>query len=82
MCIRDRSMIVYLLLGLFEATSGEILIDGININEINKRYIREKISAIMQDSELFNMSIMDNVKIVDDNIGEDSVYAVSYTHLR
>lgn len=72
-----KSMIVYLLLGLFEATSGEILIDGININEINKRYIREKISAIMQDSELFNMSIMDNVKIVDDNIGEDSVYGAT-----
>ena len=46
-------MIVYLLLGLFEATSGEILIDGINIKEINKRYLREKISAIMQESELF-----------------------------
>lgn len=69
-----KSMIVYLLLGFFEATSGEILIDGINIKEINKRYIREKISAIMQDSELFNMSILDNVKIVNNDIDESSVY--------
>ena len=69
-----KSMIVYLLLGFFEATSGEILIDGINIKEINKRYIREKISAIMQDSELFNMSILDNIKIVNDDIDESSVY--------
>lgn len=69
-----KSMIVYLLLGFFEATSGEILIDGINIKEINKKYIREKISAIMQDSELFNMSILDNVKIVNNDIEEKSVY--------
>ena len=69
-----KSMIVYLLLGLFEATSGEILIDGINIKEINKRYIREKISAIMQDSELFNMSILENVKITNDNIDDKSIF--------
>lgn len=69
-----KSMIVYLLLGLFEATSGEILIDGINIKEINKRYLREKISAIMQDSELFNMSILENVKITNDKIDDKSVF--------
>ena len=69
-----KSMIVYLLLGLFEATSGEILIDGIDIKEINKRYLREKISAIMQDSELFNMSILENVKITNDNIDDKSVF--------
>lgn len=69
-----KSMIVYLLLGLFEATSGEILIDVINIKEINKRYLREKISAIMQESELFNMSILENVKITNDNIDDKSVF--------
>ena len=69
-----KSMIVYLLLGLFEATSGEILVDGINIKEINKRYLREKISAIMQDSELFNMSILENVKITNDNIDDKSIF--------
>ena len=72
-----KSMIVYLLLGFFEATSGEILIDDINIKEINKRYIREKISAIMQDSELFNMSIFENVKIVNNDIDENSVFDVT-----
>lgn len=69
-----KSMIVYLLLGLFEATSGEILIDGINIKEINKRYLREKISAIMQESELFNMSILENVKITNDKIDNKSIF--------
>ena len=69
-----KSMIVYLLLGLFEATSGEILIDGINIKEINKRYLREKISAIMQESELFNMSIFENVKITNDKIDDKSIF--------
>lgn len=69
-----KSMIVYLLLGLFEATSGEILIDGINIIEINKRYLREKISAIMQESELFNMSILENVKITNDKIDDKSIF--------
>ena len=69
-----KSMIVYLLLGLFEATSGDILIDGISIKEINKRYLREKISAIMQESELFNMSILENVKITNDKIDDKSIF--------
>lgn len=58
-----KSSIVNLILGFFEVTSGKILIDGININEINKVKMRSKIASVLQDSELFNLSIFDNINI-------------------
>lgn len=62
-----KSLLVYLLLGFFKATSGQILINDVS-NDLNKKYIREKISAVLQDSELFNLIILDNIKITNENI--------------
>lgn len=69
-----KSLLVYLLLGFFKATSGQILIDDVDINDLNKKYIREKISAVLQDSELFNLSILDNIKITNESIKDSTVF--------
>ncbi|MCI5998056.1 MAG: ABC transporter ATP-binding protein [Peptoniphilaceae bacterium] len=69
-----KSLLVYLLLGFFKATSGQILINDVDINDLNKKYIREKISAVLQDSELFNLSILDNIKITNESIKDSTVF--------
>lgn len=69
-----KSLLVYLLLGFFKATSGQILINDVDINDLNKKYIREKISAVLQDSELFNLSILDNIKITNESIKDSAVF--------
>lgn len=69
-----KSLLVYLLLGFFKATSGQILINDVDINDFNKKYIREKISAVLQDSELFNLSILDNIKITNESIQDLTVF--------
>lgn len=74
-----KSMLMYLLLGFFKPTSGEILIDGVNINDINKKYLREKISLVLQESELFNLSILENIRITDKKISKDKVYEATKT---
>lgn len=69
-----KSTIVNLLLGIFETTSGDILIDGVSIKDINKAKMRSKIASVLQDSELFNMSIFDNINIINEIVDKKKVY--------
>tara|TARA_B100000965_G_scaffold219051_1_gene183384 strand:- start:3368 stop:5176 length:1809 start_codon:yes stop_codon:yes gene_type:complete len=46
----------------YSIKNGEILFDGININDINIRSLREKIGIVPQDSILFNDTIYNNIK--------------------
>ena len=78
-----KSMIVYLLLGFLKPTSGKILIDGISIESINKKILRENISAILQESELFNVSILENIRITNSLLDEKTVHEhanIAYIH--
>ena len=56
-----KSTIVNLLERLYEATSGEVLIDGINIKRYDLPYLRNLIGYVQQEPVLFNKSIKDNV---------------------
>ena len=56
-----KSTIVNLLERLYEPQSGQILMDGIDITQINLKYFRSLIGYVHQEPVLFNMSIRDNV---------------------
>lgn len=62
-----KSTIFNLLLRYFDATEGIIEIDGINIKDLNEESLRNNISIIRQSPFLFNMSILDNFKIVKED---------------
>ena len=53
---------------MYEVDSGEILIDDVNINELDKDTIRGNITVISQSPYIFNMSIKDNLKLVKLNL--------------
>lgn len=57
-----KSTLLNLLLNLYNPTKGEILIDSINIDEIDKTYLYNIISVVFQDVFLFDGSIYDNIK--------------------
>ena len=57
-----KSTIIQLLLGFYEIEEGEILIDDINIQNYEKKILRNLISGVFQEPELFEMSILDNIK--------------------
>lgn len=59
-----KSTIFNLLLRYFDPTEGEITLDGINIKDITKESLRDNISIIRQSPFLFNLSILDNFKLV------------------
>ena len=57
-----KSTFVNILLRLFEPQSGSIKIDGQNILDVTQDSLRENISMISQDPQLFHRSLMENIR--------------------
>lgn len=56
-----KSTIIKLLFRLYDPTSGEILVNGINIKEYNLKAYRKEFSAAFQDYKVMALSVKDNV---------------------
>ena len=57
-----KTTIVNLLMRFYDVDEGEILIDGVNINDITKESLRNTISIVLQDTVLFIDTIAKNIK--------------------
>ncbi len=57
-----KSSIVNLIPRFYDVTNGEVLVDGINVKDYNLFDLREKISMILQKTELFSGTIEENIK--------------------
>jgi ATP-binding cassette, subfamily B, multidrug efflux pump len=62
-----KSTLVKLIPRLFEATQGEILIDGINIKDIDINVLRDKIGYVPQKAVLFTGTIRENISYGKEN---------------
>lgn len=56
-----KTTIMNLILGLYSAGSGEILIDGINLDELEKAAYRRNIAVVPQNTVLFSGTLWDNL---------------------
>ncbi|MFA6197301.1 MAG: type I secretion system permease/ATPase [Sulfurimonas sp.] len=56
-----KSTIQKLILGLYEPDSGQILIDGIDINQIDPADLRKNMGYVSQDIMLFRGTVKDNI---------------------
>lgn len=57
-----KSTLVNMIPGFYPATSGEVLINGINVNDIDKTALRESVGIVPQKAVLFKGSIRDNLR--------------------
>ena len=57
-----KTTIVKLLMRFYDVDSGEIKIDGVNINEYDKNSLRSLIGMVLQDSWLFSDTIANNIR--------------------
>jgi len=57
-----KSTMVQLIPRLYDATAGEILIDGRNVKDYNLNEIHDKIGMVLQKNELFTGTIADNLR--------------------
>ena len=57
-----KTTLVKLLMRFYDANSGRILIDGHDIRDLNRRDLRECFGMVLQDTWLFNGTIMENIR--------------------
>lgn len=57
-----KSTVVNLLLRLYDPTSGQILIDGVDLRELDLAQWRGQIGVVDQEIILFNQSVADNIR--------------------
>ena len=63
-----KSTIANLIPRFYNHTSGDILIDGISVNEYSLQHLRSSISIVNQSPSLFNDTIAKNIAYGDDKI--------------
>lgn len=56
-----KSTLINLIMGFYPASSGEILIDGININDYSKDVLRKRMGLTPQKAQLFKGTIRENL---------------------
>jgi len=57
-----KSSLVNLIPRFYDVTEGEVLVNGINVKEYDLETLRNKISMVLQKTELFSGSIEENIK--------------------
>lgn len=68
-----KTTILSLIVRNYEVQKGEILIDGININDIKISSLRKAIGQMLQDVFLFSGSIKSNITLHDDSFSDEEV---------
>jgi ATP-binding cassette subfamily B protein len=77
-----KSTLLKLLLRLYQPSHGEILIGGMNMNNINLRDWRNHCGVVMQDGKLFNDTILNNIVLNDEKIDYSQLKeAVKIAHI-
>ncbi len=72
-----KTTITNLLNRFYEVENDKIIYDGIDVNEINKDDLRRSLGMVLQDTNLFTGTIMDNIRYGKLNATEDEVVAAA-----
>ena len=71
-----KSTILSLITRLYDPDEGEILLDGVPIRELTQDTLRGNISMVSQSPYIFNMSIRDNLRLVDADLTDEEMIRV------
>ena len=72
-----KTTIIKLLTRLYDVDSGEIRIDGVNINEYDKHSLRSFIGMVLQEIWLFSDTIEENIRYGNPDATDDEIIAAS-----
>jgi ATP-binding cassette subfamily B multidrug efflux pump len=77
-----KTTIVKLLMRFYELNRGEILIDGFDIKRISRNDLHEILGMVLQDTWLFNGTIMENIRYGNIHATDEQVYeAAAAAHI-
>ena len=72
-----KTTVTNLLLRLYDVADGKITIDGIDIRDLDLKFLRETIGMVTQDAYLFNGTIRENLKYARKDATDDELIAAS-----
>lgn len=70
-----KTTVTNLLLRLYDVADGKITIDGIDIRDLDLKFLRETIGMVTQDAYLFNGTIRENLKYARKDATDDELIA-------
>lgn len=72
-----KTTLVKLLMRFYDVNSGSILIDGINIQDVDRNELRKNIGMVLQDTWLYSDTIMENIRYGKLDATDDEVIEAS-----
>ncbi|MEI7579905.1 MAG: ABC transporter ATP-binding protein [bacterium] len=76
-----KSTFAKLLLRLYPLNSGQICFDELNLNKIDHTALTNNITVVIQESELFNLSLLENITLLQKLSGERLQKALQISQL-
>ena len=74
-----KTTMVKLLMRFYELNGGEILLDGVNIKDYKREYYETVFAMVLQDTWLFNGTILDNLRYGNLNASDKEVIDAAKT---
>jgi ATP-binding cassette subfamily B protein len=68
-----KTTLINLIPRFYDVTSGQVLIDGVDVKEVTQHDLRERIGYIPQKGSLFSGTIESNLKYADENAANEDV---------
>lgn len=68
-----KTTLINLLMRFYDCTDGEILLDGMDIKEINRKSLRQNIGMVLQDTWLKSGTIAENIKMAKPDASDEEV---------
>lgn len=68
-----KSSLMHLLIRLFEYGGGSIQLDGYELKDIDKKWLRSNVGMVLQESFLFSKSVLDNIRLSDTEAENDEI---------
>ncbi len=72
-----KSSLVNLVPRFYDTTEGRVLVDGVDVKEYTLDGLREKVGMVLQTSELFAGTILDNIRWGNESATEEEVIAAA-----
>lgn len=74
-----KTSLINILTRFYDIAKGQILVDGTDISQVDKRELREHISIVLQDVFLFSGTIKSNISLDSPNISDEQVIEAAKT---
>ncbi|MDC7126859.1 MAG: ABC transporter ATP-binding protein [Spirochaetales bacterium] len=71
---RGKSTVLYLMMRFFDPQNGRMILNEKNLKNYNLDNLRSNITYFTQDTTLFNISVIENIRLADDSADDSRVF--------